>query len=61
MSRTITIPIEERTNERILSVMSDLEFECYECGRKFPTGKAAESAYNNSGCPKCGGYDIGAV
>lgn len=34
-------------------------FACQECGRKFRTVKAAESAaFGNEGCPKCGGSDI---
>ncbi len=60
MSRTITIPVEDRTDQ-VLAVMNNLKFECMECGKKFSSGKAAESAYNNQGCPKCGGYDIGEV
>jgi predicted nucleic acid-binding Zn-ribbon protein len=32
-------------------------FACQECGRKFRTTAAAESAANN-GCPGCGGCDI---
>ncbi len=61
MSRTITIPEDERTNERILAVMNSLKFGCMECGKKFPNGKAAERAMNNNGCPKCGGFDIDSI
>ena len=32
-------------------------FKCLECGRKFRSGRAAESAAMN-GCPGCGGVDI---
>lgn len=34
-------------------------FACLECGHKFRTVKAAESArFGSDGCPKCGGADI---
>lgn len=35
---------------------------CNECGKKFYSVKAAESAaFGDNGCPKCGGADIEAV
>lgn len=35
-------------------------FQCMQCGRKFRTIKAAESA-SYDGCPKCGACDIDQV
>ncbi len=58
MSRTITMPKEERT--KVLAVMNALKFACMECGKKFRSTKAAERASSN-GCPTCGGCDIDAV
>ena len=37
--------------------MSNIQWKCQECHKKFKTTKAAERA-SRIGCPKCGGVDI---
>jgi len=55
MSRTVSIPKEERENLQVR--LPDVDFACMECNRKFRSLNAAMTA-STHGCPDCNGLDI---